>query len=62
MVQVVPRSAGDDAGLQQEDVIVRLDDEPIRNTGELSKFLVAHPPGGKVSVVFLGAAKKTPLK
>ena len=39
-------------GLRAEDVIVRLGDETIANTGELSKFLVAHLPGETVRVVF----------
>ena len=43
VVQVVPDSPAAKAGLQEEDVIVELGDEPIRNTGELSKFLIAHP-------------------
>ena len=52
VVQVVPDSAAAKAGLQEEDVIVQLGDEPIRNTGDLSKFLIAHPPGETVSVLF----------
>ena len=45
---------------QEEDIIVRLDDEPIRNTGELSKFLIAHPPGEIVTVVFFrGSEERT---
>jgi len=52
LVQVIPDSPAAKAGLQAEDVIVQLGDEPIRNTGELSKFLIAHPPGESVSVLF----------
>ena len=58
VVRVVPGSAGDDAGLQQEDVIVRLNDEPIRNTGEMFRFLVAHPPGETVTVVFFRGSQE----
>ena len=58
LAQVVPGSAADDAGLQEEDIIVRLDDEPIRNTGELSKFLIAHPPGETVTVVFFRGSEE----
>ena len=49
---VVPDSAAADDGLQPNDVIVGLGDEEIGNTGELSKFLLAHPPGEMVNVVF----------
>ena len=60
VVQVVPDSAAAKAGLQEEDVIVQLGDDPIRNTGDLSKFLIAHPPGEKVSVLsFRGSERRT---
>ena len=52
VVQVVPDSPAAKAGLLAEDVIVELGDVLIRNTGELSKFLIAHPPGDTVSVVY----------
>ena len=52
IVRTTPGSAADNAGLQVEDVIVQIEDQPIINTGELSKFLVAHPPGETVSVLF----------
>ena len=58
VVQVVPDSPAAKAGLQEEDVIVELGDEPIRNTGELSKFLIAHPPGDTVSVVYFRGNEK----
>lgn len=52
VVQVVPNSAADEGGLQEEDVIVVMNDQPIPNTGELSQFLLAHPPGERVSITF----------
>ncbi len=58
VVQVVPDSPAAKAGLQEEDVIVELGDEPIRNTGELSKFLIAHPPGDTVTVVYFRGSEK----
>ena len=42
----------DDAGLQAGDIIVQLGDEPIANTGEMSKFLLNHPPGETVKIVY----------
>ncbi len=60
LARVTSGSAADDAGLEEEDIIVRMDDEPIRNTGELSRFLIAHPPGDTVTVVFIrGSEEKT---
>jgi S1-C subfamily serine protease len=40
------------AGLQAEDVIVEMGGEPVMNTGQLSKFLIAHLPGETVEVTF----------
>jgi S1-C subfamily serine protease len=39
-------------GLQEGDVIVQLGDEPIANTGEMSKFLLLHPPGEAITVSY----------
>ena len=58
VVRVVSDSPAAKAGLQEEDVIVELGDESIRNTGELSKFLIAHPPGDTVSVVYFRGDEK----
>jgi len=40
------------AGLQSRDVIVEMGGEPVVNTGQLSKFLIAHLPGETVEVTF----------
>ena len=50
--QLTPGGAAAAAGLEVEDVIVRLADQPIRDTGELSQFLIAHAVGETVTVVF----------
>ena len=50
--RVIAGTAAEDARLQVEDVIVKLGDLPIRNTGELSKFLIAHLPGETVDIVY----------
>jgi len=42
--------AAEEAGLGRGDIIVSIDDEPIRNTGDLAKFLLKHPPGDTVQV------------
>ena len=58
VVSVSPGAPAESAGLQGEDIIVRLDNEPIRNTGELSKFLISHPPGETVTVVFFRGSEE----
>ena len=50
VARVVEDSGAALAGLQGEDVIVALGGRAIRNTGELSKFLLENLPGEQVSV------------
>lgn len=49
--KVIEGTAAQMAGLQPKDVIVKLAGSPIRNTGELSKFLINHRPGETVDLV-----------
>ena len=56
--QVLPGSAADDAGLMVGDIILSMDDQPLRNTGELSKFLISHHPGDAVNVTLLREGKE----
>ncbi len=51
--RVLPDSAADDAGLKDGDIIISMGDQPLRNTGELSKFLISHQPGDVVNVTVL---------
>ena len=48
----------DVAGLLPEDVIIEMGDESISNTGEMSKFLVQHPPGETITVVYYRKGEK----
>ena len=50
VARVVENSGAHDAGLQGQDVIVALGDRVIRNTGDLSMFLMDNLPGEQVSV------------
>ena len=60
LVRVVPDSGAAKAGLSEEDVIVQMGGEPIRNTGELSKFMIDNLPGETVTIVyFRGTDRKT---
>lgn len=50
--RVILGTAAAEAGLQVEDIIVQLDETTIKNSGDLSKFLIANQPGETVDVVF----------
>ena len=50
VARVVDGSDAQAAGLRGGDVIVSLNGFTIRNTGDLSKFLLDHPPGDRISV------------
>ena len=50
---VVPDSPADDAALKDGDIILSMDGQLLRNTGELSKFLISHQPGDAVNVTLL---------
>ena len=50
VARVVENSGAQAAGLQGEDVIVALGGKNIRNTGDLSKFLLENLPGEQVTI------------
>ncbi len=52
VTRVISGTAAAREGIRVEDIIVQLGATPIRNTGELSKFLISHLPGETVDVVF----------
>lgn len=52
IVRMAEGMPADLAGLLPEDVIVEMGEESISNTGEMSKFLVQHPPGETITVVY----------
>jgi serine protease Do len=59
IVQVVPMSPAAQAGLKQFDVIVSLDDKPIRNVLELRKYLFTEKSiGDRMKVTFYREGKK----
>ena len=58
VARVVENSSAQAAGLQGEDVIVSLGGQHIRNTGDLSKFLLENLPGEQVTVlIYRGSAE-----
>jgi serine protease Do len=50
IARVVEGSDAQSAGLRGGDVIVAMDSQPIRNTGDLSRFLLDNHPGQRISV------------
>lgn len=52
LARVILGTAAAEAGLRERDVIIQLGGQSIANTGELSKFLIAHQPGETVSLVY----------
>ncbi len=52
IVQVVPNSPADDAGLRANDIIVGLEDKEISNSGDLLEALRDHRAGEKVTLRF----------
>jgi len=53
VIRVYADTAAADGGLMPEDIIVELGGEPIRNTGDLAKFLISNQPGFTVSIVYV---------
>ena len=51
VVDVLPDTGAEEAGLT-DDVIVQLNEDPIASTGDLGRFLMAHPPGETVVVTY----------
>ena len=51
--------AAEAAGLLPGDIIVQLGETPIANTGELARFLIDHPPGETVAVVYFRGPDRT---
>ena len=58
--QLTPGAPAEKAGLKPEDVIVAADGRPIRDNGDLSRYIASKAPGAtvKLDVVREGAAKQ----
>ena len=62
VVRVGRGSAAEKSGLREADIIVEMGGEPIPNTGQLSKFLIEHPPGDTVDLVFFRGERRISAK
>ena len=52
IANIVSGYPADLSGLEVEDVIIKLGEVSISNSGDLSKYLISHPPGSEVVVTF----------
>lgn len=51
-------SAAEEAGLQPGDVIVEIDDRPVRNAAELTELVARHRPGDRIKINYYRGSKK----
>jgi S1-C subfamily serine protease len=52
IANVVPRTAADEAGLRQGDVIVGIDDEPIQRAADVVAAIADRDPGDRVAIEY----------
>jgi S1-C subfamily serine protease len=62
VMQVVPGSPAERAGLQTRDVIVALDDSPVRTVDDMHRFLTRVEVGSTVRVAVLRGAQRIELR
>ena len=58
VMDATPGNPAWEAGLREGDVIVQLDEVPITNTGDLSKFLIANLPRDDVTLLYYRGGTK----
>ena len=56
--RAIPGTGAGEIGLLKGDVIVQLGDTPIRNAGELSRFLLNHSAGETLTIVYYRGTSK----
>jgi serine protease Do len=55
-----PKGPAEEAGVKPGDVVVAVDDRPVADNGDLSRYIASHPPGTKVHLKILrDGAEKT---
>ncbi len=59
---VVPGSPAEAVGFKEGDVVIRLNDSPIKNLKDLSDILKSLMPGDKVTVTYLRGGKELSVK
>ena len=54
--------AADDAGLEEGDIIIGIDENEVTNTAELQEFVARNRPGDKIEVTYIRDGKESTLK
>ncbi len=57
-------TAAEEAGLEAKDVIIAIDNAPVKNVAELQEYVARHRPGDKIEVTYIrnGKRKKVTAK
>jgi serine protease Do len=50
IVDVTPGSPADEAGLEPDDVVIRVDGREVESNGDLSSYVASRPPGAEVKL------------
>ncbi len=58
MQDITKESAAEKAGLKEDDIITKIDDQKVEDPDDLSKVIGKHKPGDKVKVTFLRDKKE----
>jgi S1-C subfamily serine protease len=59
---VEPGSAGADAGIREQDLVIAVDGEPVGRSEELTVAIDAHRPGDRVTIEVVRGGGSTELK
>lgn len=64
VIEVKPNSAAEEAGIEQNDIIIAIDDKPVGNVAQLQEQVALNRPGDKVTVTYIrdGKTKTTQAK
>ena len=62
MQNVEPGSAGANAGIREQDIVIAVDGEPVGSSEELSVAIDAHKPGDTVTIEVVRGGGSTELK
>lgn len=62
ILRVIENGSAEEAGLKENDVIVKLDDQNVNTVAELQEQVGKHRPGDKVSVTYLRKGKESTVR
>jgi len=62
VLNVEPGSAGDKAGIKEQDVVIAVDDQPVGSSEELTVAIDAHKPGDTVTIEVVRGGSSSKVK